>query len=587
MPQSKGDHCVGLAFAFLERPFPRHDTSRIRPMTTSADTTKQEIVRFLKNSEPGVLCINGAWGVGKTFLWRQVLAQLRKAGGLSFTRYSYVSLFGLNSLDDLKSAMFENMEWLDQDATSFAQRGKAGAKALAARAKKLSELAGALPWVGQAFTKSRSLYFSLIQDQIVCIDDLDRRSDHLDVKDVLGLISFLREQRGCKVALILNAKKLGDGSEQFENLLEKVIEEKVILAPTAIESATIALEGKSDLLSLRLKSNCESLGIRNIRVIKQIERIVRRVDEFLPQFSQAVRDQATNSLTLYGWSKYDRENSIRMDFLKTSPLERHLARGDQDETESADEAAWDSLLAKYNYGHADDFDLTLLNYVDTMILDIEAIQNEARKLQEQQRLSALHGTLEAAWRPFHDSFADNEDEVVSALFDGNKTSFEVVSLPNLNVAVGLLKELGRNNEASELLKFFAENISDAGYWTFDDPFERGPFDSDVSAIIETKTKQQEQELDLATDLIKAGKDYNVETIKRLATIPVEAYRDLILASSGEQLRSIILSALEFRRIANASDDMRRVKELMEEALRMLGRRSLLNELRIKKYGVSV
>jgi tRNA A37 threonylcarbamoyladenosine biosynthesis protein TsaE len=45
-------------------------------MTTSADTTKQEIVRFLKNSEPGVLCINGAWGVGKTFLWRQVLALL-------------------------------------------------------------------------------------------------------------------------------------------------------------------------------------------------------------------------------------------------------------------------------------------------------------------------------------------------------------------------------------------------------------------------------------------------------------------------------------------------------------------------------
>ena len=64
-----------------------------------------------------MLCINGAWGVGKTFLWRQALDQLRKAGSLPFTRYSYVSLFGLNSLDDVKSALFENMEWLDQDAT--------------------------------------------------------------------------------------------------------------------------------------------------------------------------------------------------------------------------------------------------------------------------------------------------------------------------------------------------------------------------------------------------------------------------------------------------------------------------------------
>jgi hypothetical protein len=29
----------------------------------------------------------------------------------------------------LKSSLFENMEWLDQDATDFAQRGKAGARA--------------------------------------------------------------------------------------------------------------------------------------------------------------------------------------------------------------------------------------------------------------------------------------------------------------------------------------------------------------------------------------------------------------------------------------------------------------------------
>jgi Cdc6-like AAA superfamily ATPase len=209
-------------------------------MTTSAETTKAEIARFLQGSEPGVLCITGEWGVGKTFLWRQVLDNLRKANGLSITRYSYVSLFGLNSLDDVKGAVFENMEWLDQDSTNFTQRGKAGAKALAARAKKLSELAGALPWVGQAFTKARPLYFSLIQDQIVCIDDLERRSKNLDLKDVLGLISFLREQRGCKVALILNAEKLGDNKEEFDALLEKVIEEKVILAPTATDTASIS-----------------------------------------------------------------------------------------------------------------------------------------------------------------------------------------------------------------------------------------------------------------------------------------------------------------------------------------------------------
>jgi KAP family P-loop domain len=360
-------------------------------MTTSAETAKAEIARFLKGTEPGVLCITGEWGVGKTFLWRLVLDHLRKTNGLSITRYSYVSLFGLNSLDDVKSALFENMEWLDQDATSFAQQGKAGAKALAARAKKLSELAGTLPWVGQALTKARSLYFSLIQNQIVCIDDLERRSKNLDLKDVLGLISFLREQRGCKVAIILNAEKLGDKKDDFDTLMEKVIEEKVIVAPTATESAAIALEGKNDALTSKINANSETLGIRNIRVIKQIERLVRRIDGLLIEFPQPIRDQAAHSVTLFGWSKYDGENSIKIEFLKVSSLERHLARRGENAPQPQEEASWESLLEKYKFGRSDDFDLSLMKYVDTMILDIDEIKSEARKLQEQQRIGGLQG----------------------------------------------------------------------------------------------------------------------------------------------------------------------------------------------------
>jgi hypothetical protein len=34
----------------------------------------------------------------------------------------------------------------------------------------------------------------------------------------------MREQRGCKVALLINAEKLGDKKDEFEGLLEKVVE---------------------------------------------------------------------------------------------------------------------------------------------------------------------------------------------------------------------------------------------------------------------------------------------------------------------------------------------------------------------------
>ena len=88
-------------------------------------------------------------------------------------------------------------------------------------------------------------------------------------------------------------------------------------------------------------------------------------------------------------------------------------------------------------------------------------------------------------------------------------------------------------------------------------------------------------------MLRAAKDYDPETIAKLATVPAQTYCDLISAARGDCLRSLVLSALEFRRIANPSDDMRRVVSLMEEALRMVGRKSRLNELRLKKYGVSI
>jgi hypothetical protein len=151
-----------------------------------------------------------------------------------------------------------------------------------------------------------------------------------------------------------------------------------------------------------------------------------------------------------------------------------------------------------------------MKYIDTMILDIDKIQGEARKLQKQQRIGELHGTFDAAWRAFHGSFDADEDKVVAEMVAGAKQCVEVVSLPNLNVMVWLLKDLGRDDEARDLLKFYASNFDDPTYWTSDDPFGRGPFDPDVSDAIEQKRPQATPVFDPAAALIKAGKDYDAQ-----------------------------------------------------------------------------
>jgi hypothetical protein len=559
-------------------------------MTTPTESTKAEIERFLCGSDPEVLCVTGEWGVGKTFLWRSTLKRIRELKVLKLTRYSYVSLFGSKSLDDVKSALFENMEWLDQEDLNFAQRGQAGMKALFGHAKRFTRLVEALPlpWnLGQVLAKAGSFSFSLIRNQIVCVDDLDRRSNNLELKDVLGLISFLREQRGCKVVLLLNDEQLGDKKKEFDGLLEKVVETKVVLAPTPAESAAIALPDQ-DAISTALRAHCETLGIRNIRVIKQIERLAQRIHPLLTDFAQSVRDQAVHSLTLFGWSKYDREHAPNMEFLKISSLERQLSKRDGDAPQSDEEANWESLLEKYNFTLSDDFDVALMKYVDSMILDTDEILNEARALQERKRIGELNGTYAAAWRKYHDSFDDNEDDVVREIVDSVKKCHEIMSLSNLNETVQFLKRLGRKAEATDVLEFFAGKHNEAGFWNpHDDPFARGPYDPDISAVKEQKKAATPKEFDVAEALVRAGRDLDAETIAKLATVPVQTYYDLISAAREEQLRSLVSSALDFRRILNATNDMRQVVGLMEEALRMIGRKSRLNALRVSKYGISV
>ena len=75
----------------------------------SIDILEDQIGRFLASEAPEVMSIKGAWGVGKTYAWNKYLANAKNLKKIAFKKYSYVSLFGINSLDDLKFSIFENM----------------------------------------------------------------------------------------------------------------------------------------------------------------------------------------------------------------------------------------------------------------------------------------------------------------------------------------------------------------------------------------------------------------------------------------------------------------------------------------------
>ena len=117
--------------------------------------------------------------------------------------------------------------------------------------------------------------FLAVRNQITCLDDLERKGAGFSLTDALGLVSQLKEERHCKVVLLLNSNALeGDDSKAFTTYLEKVVDRSLEFAPTSHESAEIALPDGDDI-SKQLVAHVVTLGISNIRVIKRIEFMAR------------------------------------------------------------------------------------------------------------------------------------------------------------------------------------------------------------------------------------------------------------------------------------------------------------------------
>ena len=72
------------------------------------EVIKDQIFQFLSSEQPVVMAIKGEWGVGKTFSWKKFLKEACAENKVNLDRYSYVSLFGINSLDAFKYTIIES-----------------------------------------------------------------------------------------------------------------------------------------------------------------------------------------------------------------------------------------------------------------------------------------------------------------------------------------------------------------------------------------------------------------------------------------------------------------------------------------------
>ncbi len=435
----------------------------------------------------------------------------------------------------------------------------------------------------------KTVSFLSVSSQIICIDDMERKGKNLRTQDVLGLVSLLRERRKCKVVLILNDNELDDEDKpQLARYHEKVIDSSLLFAPTAQDCVDIALpDAKGAVASLA--RYVVKLDISNIRVIKKIERLALQVAPLLEPYDKAVLGQAVQTLALLGWAHFGRTSDTDdalIDYLLKHRGNEWFGAPDPDNL-SEDERRWSELLDRYGFTNVDDFDLVLLDAVRNGYVDTEQLEVQAEALDARHKAEHSDKELNDAWALVHDSFDDNEDEVVEKLGEAYAKNIQIVTPSNLESLVGLMKAIGRDDAAKEGVAFYMEergNEEHAFYDLENHPFATRFSDPDLANAFKDKLATFKTEIAPVAILerIDQHKSWSPPDIAALCALSVADYKKMFKTERGARMRSIVRAALGFERIVNRGTDFDPIINNARKALEEIALESKLNARRVAR-----
>ncbi|MCV3469946.1 KAP family NTPase [Campylobacter sp. CNRCH_2015_0814] len=166
--------------------------------------TNNKIINYLISKEKQCLVILGSWGCGKTYFWKQIEKEIT----LNFNnkKVIYIDLFGKESYKQVIEEIVVSLHGNYNNITKKTFKGLEGL------------IKGAS---GGLINIDSDVIFSFLKKEdfkkiIVCLDNIERKSDNLPLKEILGLVNLLKEEKECNVVMILNKdglKKQDDNSD--------------------------------------------------------------------------------------------------------------------------------------------------------------------------------------------------------------------------------------------------------------------------------------------------------------------------------------------------------------------------------------
>jgi hypothetical protein len=541
----------------------------------SVELVKEQIRRFLSSDTPEVLAIKGDWGVGKTYSWEQYIKEFK--GESALKSYSYVSLFGINSISEVKQTTFLNT--IDINSVG----GKPNIKGYS---RKLAELVKdtKIPYVSKYVGGIGSLIDSISQlamnQTIICFDDLERHSKGITIKDFMGLVSFFKEQRHCKVVLLLNEDAGDDTFEDYRKYKEKIVDRQLHFEPTAEQCFDVMFIEDFEFRSY-VRDCCVGLKIKNKRVIRKI---VEHTKEFLglvDGFDESIKKQVIHSTIVLSWCYYchgaDEGRIPEFSFVNQSGIRKENADAGWSEEIIK---RWNMTLNGYGYARTDEIDLAVACGIEQGFIDREKLIPLCKHKQSEVEIQNASAKWDEAWKLFHGSFDTNNEELALAFEEGMRDIAASTSASQYSSGLKVLRTIGEDDKANELIKFFISSRHKTP--EVFDVDNVSNFEVNDSLFVE---ELRETYLELKPELtvnqilkLRRGKtSYNQSEVDILARLEKQEIHDLFMAFKGEELTDNIRV---FMLLSGSNQDL---ATKVNDVLGDIAGISELNEYRMGKF----
>lgn len=542
----------------------------------SLENIKSQIEAFIKSSEAEVMLIKGKWGVGKTYFWNHYLEDNKS--NVVLDKYSYVSLFGIDSLDKLKYSIFENV--INKELIG----SKPSLETFNSNKINLSESLGrkSINIIKSFFSSSSTLLDTLsylsINKIIICIDDLERRSNKLELKDIFGLISQLKEQKDCKVILLVNDEENNE-NDSLNLYNEKVIDKELLFEPTTEEAINIAYETTLFCYDTVIE-NTTKLKITNIRILKKIERYIKMVEPLLTNYDKSLANQIIATIVLYTYCYYTSDiDTPNLEDIKS--IEYTFIDNKND---SKDEKNHKKFLKNYGYQYTDNLDLVIYDLIKSGYIIETNFHQEAAKINNKLLNKNFEDRFSDAWDLYHESFDNNVDELISKMESSFKKNVQNISPNNFESTVELFNDLGFKKKADELIDYYIQNrINEIEVFNIGNRYYHGPIKNEIIIkkfndiyLLHKKTKDPYKII----SNIGNTQSWNEDDVKSISKLSVEEIKSILLSLRGFTLEDFIKWSLNLNQ---SKDYYKELTYKVKESLKLISKTSLLNKRRVNKY----